>query len=127
MTAVVALRERRSWLVVGVRCVPAYWILRLFFSQLSTPPHTRRLYALGGNEAATRLSEYQRHRQIIVYSLWSAGIAGIIEVAHLSAQPGETGYGWSIAAVVDGTQSGGWKVARGGTLIGVNASFIIMD
>lgn len=51
----------------------------------------RYIYALGGNEAATRLSGINVNKiKIIVYSLCGllASLAGIIEVARLSsAQP----------------------------------------
>ncbi|STT51563.1 ribose ABC transport system [Klebsiella pneumoniae] len=65
-------------------------------------------YALGGNEAATRLSGISVNKvKIIVYALCGmlASLAGIIEVARLSSAQPTAGTGYeldAIAAVVLG-------------------------
>lgn len=105
------------------------WIMVIVFAVAWYVLHHTRLgryiYALGGNEAATRLSGINVDRvKISVYALCGllAALASIIEVARLgSAQPtAGTGYELdAIAAVVlGGTSLAGGKGRIMGTLIG---------
>ncbi|MBS0857345.1 MULTISPECIES: ribose ABC transporter permease [unclassified Tatumella] len=90
--------------------------------------HTRQgryIYALGGNEAATRLSGISVDRvKIIVYTLCGmlAALAGIIEVARLSSAQPTAGTGYELdaiaAVVLGGTSLTGGKGRITGTLIG---------
>lgn len=89
--------------------------------------HTRlgRYIALGGNEAATRLSGISVSKvKIIVYSLCglTASLAGIIEVARLSSAQPTAGTGYELdaiaAVVLGGTSLAGGKGRIVGTLIG---------
>lgn len=90
--------------------------------------HTRQgryIYALGGNEAATRLSGISVDRvKIIVYALCGmlAALAGIIEVARLSSAQPTAGTGYELdaiaAVVLGGTSLTGGKGRITGTLIG---------
>lgn len=62
----------------------------------------RYIYALGGNEAATRLSGISVSKvKIIVYSLCglTASLAGIIEVARLSSAQPTAGTGYELDAI----------------------------
>ena len=85
----------------------------------------RYIYALGGNEAATRLSGINVNRvKIIVYSLSGmlAALAGTIEVARLSSAQPTAGTGYELdaiaAVVLGGTSLAGGKGRIFGTLIG---------
>ncbi|MEF8005553.1 ribose ABC transporter permease [Escherichia coli] len=85
----------------------------------------RYIYALGGNEAATRLSGINVNKiKIIVYSLCGllASLAGIIEVARLSSAQPTAGTGYELdaiaAVVLGGTSLAGGKGRIVGTLIG---------
>ena len=88
------------------------WIMAIVFLAAWYMLHHTRLgryiYALGGNEAATRLSGISVNKvKIIVYSLCGllASLAGIIEVARLSSAQPTAGTGYeldAIAAVVLG-------------------------
>eukprot|EP01083_Nonionella_stella_P237599 833355_1 len=76
----------------------------------------RYIYALGGNEAATRLSGINVNKiKIIVYSLCGllASLAGIIEVARLSSAQPTAGTGYELdaiaAVVLGGTSLAGKK------------------
>ncbi|MET1587301.1 ribose ABC transporter permease [Yersinia enterocolitica] len=99
------------------------WLMAIVFIAAWYMLHHTRLgryiYALGGNESATRLSGISVDKvKIIVYSLCGllAALAGIIEVARLSSAQPTAGTGYeldAIAAVV----LGGTSLA-GGTLIG---------
>ncbi len=91
--------------------------------------HTRLgrcIYALGGNEAATRLSGINVNKiKIIVYSLCGllASLAGIfIEAARLSSAQPTAGTGYELdaiaAVVLGGTSLAGGKGRIVGTLIG---------
>ncbi|MGL9721095.1 ribose ABC transporter permease [Symbiopectobacterium sp.] len=85
----------------------------------------RYIYALGGNEAATRLSGISVDKvKIIVYALCGllSALAGIIEVARLSSAQPTVGTGYELdaiaAVVLGGTSLAGGKGRIVGTLIG---------
>jgi len=105
------------------------WIMGLVFLAAWYMLHHTRLgryiYALGGNEAATRLSGISVNKvKIIVYSLCGllASLAGIIEVARLSSAQPTAGTGYELdaiaAVVLGGTSLAGGKGRIVGTLIG---------
>ncbi|EFN6229251.1 ribose ABC transporter permease [Escherichia coli] len=104
--------------IMGIVFLAAWYILH----------HTRLgryIYALGGNEAATRLSGINVNKiKIIVYSLCGllASLAGIIEVARLSSAQPTAGTGYELdaiaAVVLGGTSLAGGKGRIVGTLIG---------
>lgn len=85
----------------------------------------RRIYAIGGNEEATRLSGIKTNRyKILVYSISGllAGLAGAILTSRLlSAQP-TAGYGYELdaiaAVVIGGTSLSGGAGGVIGTLVG---------
>lgn len=85
----------------------------------------RYIYALGGNEAATRLSGINVNRvKVIVYALSGmlAALAGTIEVARLSSAQPTAGTGYELdaiaAVVLGGTSLAGGKGRIMGTPIG---------
>jgi len=105
------------------------WIMALVFLVTWYVLHHTRLgryiYALGGNEAATRLSGISVNKiKIIVYSLSGllASLAGVIEVARLSSAQPLAGVGYELdaiaAVVLGGTSLAGGKGRIVGTLIG---------
>ena len=105
------------------------WIMAIVFLAAWYMLHHTRLgryiYALGGNEAATRLSGISVNKvKIIVYSLCGllASLAGIIEVARLSSAQPTAGTGYELdaiaAVVLGGTSLAGGKGRIVGTLIG---------
>lgn len=105
------------------------WIMAIVFIAAWYMLHHTRLgryiYALGGNEAATRLSGIRVDRvKIIVYSLCGllAALAGVIEVARLSSAQPTAGTGYELdaiaAVVLGGTSLAGGKGRIVGTLIG---------
>ncbi|HDK7349906.1 TPA: ribose ABC transporter permease [Cronobacter sakazakii] len=108
------------------------WIMALVFLVFLVTwyvlHHTRLgryIYALGGNEAATRLSGISVNKiKIIVYSLSGllASLAGVIEVARLSSAQPLAGAGYELdaiaAVVLGGTSLAGGKGRIVGTLIG---------
>ncbi|WP_413736560.1 ribose ABC transporter permease [Sodalis sp. RH21] len=105
------------------------WIMAVVFLAAWYMLHHTRLgryiYALGGNEAATRLSGISVDRvKIIVYSLCGllAALAGVIEVARLSSAQPTAGTGYELdaiaAVVLGGTSLAGGKGRIMGTLIG---------
>ena len=105
------------------------WIMGLVFLAAWYMLHHTRLgryiYALGGNEAATRLSGISVSRvKIIVYALSGmlAALAGTIEVARLSSAQPTAGTGYELdaiaAVVLGGTSLAGGKGRIMGTLIG---------
>ncbi|CAM3656131.1 ribose ABC transporter permease [Xenorhabdus thuongxuanensis] len=110
--------------------VPApVWIMSLVFVAAWFILHHTRLgryiYALGGNESATRLSGIGVDKiKIIVYSLCGllAALASIIEVARLSSAQPMAGSGYELdaiaAVVLGGTSLAGGKGRIVGTLIG---------
>ncbi len=103
---------------MAVRVIAAWYMLH----------HTllgRYIYALGGNEAATRLSGISVDKvKIIVYSLCGllAALAGVIEVARLSSAQQTAGTGYELdaiaAVVLGGTSLAGGKGHIIDTLIG---------
>jgi len=105
------------------------WIMAVVFLAAWYMLHHTRLgryiYALGGNEAATRLSGISVDKvKIIVYSLCGllAALAGVIEVARLSSAQPTAGTGYELdaiaAVVLGGTSLSGGKGRIMGTLIG---------
>lgn len=105
------------------------WLMAIVFIAAWYMLHHTRLgryiYALGGNEAATRLSGISVNKvKIIVYSLCGllASLAGIIEVARLSSAQPTAGTGYELdaiaAVVLGGTSLAGGKGRVMGTLIG---------
>lgn len=110
--------------------IPApVWLMALVFLAAWYMLHHTRLgryiYALGGNEAATRLSGISVNKvKIIVYALSGmlAALAGIIEVARLSSAQPTAGTGYELdaiaAVVLGGSSLAGGKGRIMGTLIG---------
>lgn len=105
------------------------WIMAIVFLAAWYMLHHTRLgryiYALGGNEAATRLSGISVNKvKIIVYALCGmlASLVGIIEVARLSSAQPTAGTGYELdaiaAVVLGGTSLAGGKGRIVGTLIG---------
>lgn len=105
------------------------WIMAIVFLAAWYMLHHTRLgryiYALGGNEAATRLSGISVNKvKIIVYALCGmlASLAGIIEVARLSSAQPTAGTGYELdaiaAVVLGGTSLAGGRGRIIGTLIG---------
>ncbi|PIJ48322.1 ribose ABC transporter permease [Erwinia sp. OLTSP20] len=105
------------------------WLMALVFLLAWYMLHHTRLgryiYALGGNEAATRLSGIRVDRiKIVVYSLCGllAALASTIEVARLSSAQPTAGTGYELdaiaAVVLGGTSLAGGKGRISGTLIG---------
>ncbi|MFM1334751.1 ribose ABC transporter permease [Yersinia enterocolitica] len=105
------------------------WLMAIVFIAAWYMLHHTRLgryiYALGGNESATRLSGISVDKvKIIVYSLCGllAALAGIIEVARLSSAQPTAGTGYELdaiaAVVLGGTSLAGGKGLIVGTLIG---------
>ncbi|MDX7999786.1 ribose ABC transporter permease [Xenorhabdus sp. Reich] len=107
---------------------PVWIMLLVFISAWFMLHHTRLgryIYALGGNESATRLSGISVDKiKIIVYSLCGllAALASIIEVARLSSAQPMAGSGYELdaiaAVVLGGTSLAGGKGRIVGTLIG---------
>jgi len=120
-----------SWLGTGyLFYVPVpVWIMALIFATgwylLNHTRTGRNIYALGGNEDATRLSGINVNRvKIIVYSLCglTAAIASIIITARLSSAQPTAGLGYELdaiaAVVLGGTSLMGGRGRIMGTLIG---------
>ncbi len=108
--------------------VPVWLMAAVFLVTWFMLHHTRLgryIYALGGNEAATRLSGISVDRvKIVVYALCGmlAALAGTIEVARLSSAQPTAGTGYELdaiaAVVLGGTSLAGGKGRIFGTLIG---------
>ena len=105
------------------------WIMALVFALawylLNHTRLGRYIYALGGNEAATRLSGINVDRvKIAVYTLCGAlsALAGLIVTSRLSSAQPTAGMGYELdaiaAVVVGGTSLMGGKGRIMGTLIG---------
>lgn len=105
------------------------WLMAVVFIAAWYMLHHTRLgryiYALGGNESATRLSGISVDKvKIIVYSLCGllAALASVIEVARLSSAQPNAGTGYELdaiaAVVLGGTSLSGGKGRIVGTLIG---------
>lgn len=105
------------------------WLMIIVFAAAWYMLHHTRLgryiYALGGNEAATRLSGINVDRiKIAVYALCGllAALASVIEVARLSSAQPMAGNGYELdaiaAVVLGGTSLAGGKGRIVGTLIG---------
>jgi len=130
-TGFTATADAFGWFGIGRPLgVPTpIWIMAVVFAAAWYMLHHTRLgryiYALGGNEAATRLSGISVDRvKIIVYSLCGllAALAGVIEVARLSSAQPTAGTGYELdaiaAVVLGGTSLSGGKGRIMGTLIG---------
>lgn len=120
-----------SWFGIGRPFgipTPIWLMMIVFLSAWYVLHHTRLgryIYALGGNEAATRLSGISVDKiKIIVYALCglSAALASVIEVARLSSAQPMAGNGYELdaiaAVVLGGTSLAGGKGRIMGTLIG---------
>jgi len=90
----------------------------------------RRLYAIGGNDQAARLSGIDVDRmKMVVYVLSAlfAGLAGLVEVSYLSSAIANQGAGKELnaiaAAVIGGTNLMGGE----GTILGVFFGAIILE
>ncbi len=110
------------------------WIMGIVFLAAWYMLHHTRLgryiYALGGNEAATRLSGINVNKiKIIVYSLCGllASLAGIIEVARLSSAQPTAGTGYELdaiaAVVLGGTSLAGGK----GRIVGKDTIALVVS
>ena len=108
--------------------VPVWIMAIVFITAWYLLNHTRLgryIYALGGNEAATRLSGINVTRiKITVYALCGAlaALAGTIEVARLSSAQPTAGTGYELdaiaAVVLGGCSLSGGRGRITGTLIG---------
>ncbi|MDM3611689.1 ribose ABC transporter permease [Proteus mirabilis] len=120
-----------SWFGIGRPFgipTPIWLMMIVFLSAWYVLHHTRLgryIYALGGNEAATRLSGISIDKiKIIVYALCGllAALASVIEVARLSSAQPMAGNGYELdaiaAVVLGGTSLAGGKGRIMGTLIG---------
>ncbi|MCT6517864.1 ribose ABC transporter permease [Proteus vulgaris] len=120
-----------SWFGIGRPFgipTPIWLMMIVFLSAWYLLHHTRLgryIYALGGNESATRLSGISVDKiKIIVYSLCGllAALASVIEVARLSSAQPMAGNGYELdaiaAVVLGGTSLAGGKGRIIGTLIG---------
>ncbi|WP_219410061.1 ribose ABC transporter permease [Proteus terrae] len=120
-----------SWFGIGRPFgipTPIWLMMIVFLSAWYLLHHTRLgryIYALGGNESATRLSGINVDKiKIIVYALCGllAALASIIEVARLSSAQPMAGNGYELdaiaAVVLGGTSLAGGKGRIIGTLIG---------
>jgi ribose transport system permease protein len=90
----------------------------------------RRLFAIGGNEQAARLSGFDVDRMklaVYIISALTAGLAGIIEVSYLSSAIANQGTGKELnviaAAVIGGTNLTGGE----GSILGVFIGTIILE
>lgn len=120
-----------SWFGIGRPFgipTPIWLMMIVFLSAWYVLHHTRLgryIYALGGNEAATRLFGISVDKiKIIVYALCGllAALASVIEVARLSSAQPMAGNGYELdaiaAVVLGGTSLAGGKGRIMGTLIG---------
>ena len=123
--------ELFGWFGIGRPfCIPTpIWLMIIVFAAAWYLLHHTRLgryiYALGGNESATRLSGINVDRiKIMVYALCGllAALASVIEVARLSSAQPMAGNGYELdaiaAVVLGGTSLAGGKGRIVGTLIG---------
>lgn len=120
-----------AWLGTGYLFgipVPIWLMALVFIAAWYMLNHTRMgryIYALGGNEAATRLSGINVDRvKIVVYALCGllAALAGLIVTSRLSSAQPTAGTGYELdaiaAVVLGGTSLAGGKGRIMGTLIG---------
>nr|WP_279161777.1 ribose ABC transporter permease [Plesiomonas shigelloides] len=120
-----------AWLGTGYLFgipVPIWLMALVFIAAWYMLNHTRMgryIYALGGNEAATRLSGINVGRvKIAVYALCGllAALAGLIVTSRLSSAQPTAGTGYELdaiaAVVLGGTSLAGGKGRIMGTLIG---------
>lgn len=105
------------WFMVGIAIV-----FSIFLNKTVTG---RRIYALGGNEEATRISGVNTSRiKMLVYTLCGtlAGFAGIITASKLGIGQPTSGMGFEMdaiaATVIGGTSLSGGVGTVTGTLIG---------
>ena len=97
----------------------------LFAIFLNTTTTGRRIFALGGNEEATRISGINTKRlKVLVYSLGAAlaGLAGIITASKLGVGQPTAGIGFEMdaiaAVVIGGASLSGGEGTVTGTIIG---------
>ena len=97
---------------------------------LTRTVYGRQLYAVGGNERASRLTGLEVDRlkiSVYVISAVTAGIAGIIEVSYLSSGISNQGLGKELsviaAAVIGGTALTGGE----GSVLGVFIGTVILE
>jgi len=119
------------WIPVGIFVTLAIllWIL------MSKTVVGRHLYALGGNEAATRLSGIRTERlKWLAYCIGSmtAAMAGILYTAYVSAsEPTRDGAGYELnaiaAAVVGGCSLAGGAGTMGGIVLGSIFLRVVID
>ena len=109
------------------------WIMGIVFLAAWYMLHHTRLgryiYALGGNEAATRLSGINVNKiKIIVYSLCGllASLAGIIEVARLSSAQPTAGTGYELDAIAAGGLGGATAAGGKGRIVGTLIGALIL-
>ncbi|MFO1071434.1 MAG: ABC transporter permease [Geminicoccaceae bacterium] len=121
--------EQLRTLIWGVLPIPGLFFLAacgLFALLMGTTTFGRYVYAIGGNEQATRLSGVAVDRvKIAVYALSGmlASLAGVLYTAqYLQGKP-DAGEGIELdaiaAVVIGGTSLMGGKGSLGGTLVGV--------
>lgn len=120
-----------SWIGTGyLMGVPVpIWLMVIVFASvwylLNHTPFGRYIYALGGNESATRLSGINVDKvKIGVYSICGllSALAGLIVTSRLSSAQPTAGMGYELdaiaAVVLGGTSLAGGKGRIMGTLIG---------
>lgn len=114
------------WLMAAIAAI--FWV---FLNQTVTG---RRIYAVGGNEEATRISGVNTARvKILVYTLCStlAGIAGIVTASKLGIGQPTSGTGFELDAIaavaIGGVSMSGGHGTVSGTLIGAAIMGIIRN
>lgn len=120
---------------VGVRSVVFMALALLVWTMLSRTVVGRHLYALGGNEAAARLSGIRTHRlKWFAYSISAlcSAIAGMLNVADVSAADPQTlGVGYELNAiaadVVGGCSLQGGVGTIPGTVLGSLFLRVVID
>ncbi len=114
-----------DWLVIAVPFLVAALVAVTGHVLLSRTAFGRRVYAIGGNEQAARLSGIDIGRtKLGIYALagFLAAIGGIIEAASTGSGAPTAGDGYELnaiaATVVGGTSLAGGRGAIAGTVIG---------
>jgi simple sugar transport system permease protein len=121
--------ERLRDLIFGIVPVPGLFFLAavaIFYLVLKRSTFGRYVYAIGGNEQATRLSGINIDRmKIAVYALCSAlaSLTGVLYVAQYRQGKPDAGLGLELdaiaAVVIGGTNLMGGRGSMVGTLVGV--------
>ncbi|MBC7326850.1 ribose ABC transporter permease [bacterium] len=101
------------------------FIYILAYIVLSRTAFGRRIYAIGGNEEASRLSGVNVSRyKVYIYAIsgLTAGLGGLVMTARLNCAHPQAGLGYELdaiaAVVIGGTSLMGGEGGVGGTLIG---------